>query len=134
MSRPDGVTMISVWSWIGSLIALLGIGGLAIAMINVWMEAPTDEAIIATVALGMAVLVVIIYGIASLVVGFGLWKLKPWSRGAARVMAILQLIVVPFGTIVGIMMLVYFAKNKNAKIAFGDTIEPDPVDTMPQAT
>jgi hypothetical protein len=48
-------------------------------------------------------------------------KLKPWSRAAAIVLAILHMIAVPIGTIAGIVIVMYFNRNKEAKQAFGLT-------------
>jgi hypothetical protein len=53
------------------------------------------------------------------IVGWGLWRLKSWSRGASIVLAAISIIFIPFGTIAGIMILVYLNKNHEAKAAFG---------------
>lgn len=44
-------------------------------------------------------------GAASLAIGWGLWQLKPWGRMGAMVAGLLQIPLVPIGTLAGGMIL-----------------------------
>jgi hypothetical protein len=47
------------------------------------------------------------FGIARLVVGFGLLRMQSWARWAAVVLAILGLGGFPTGTAIGVLILIY---------------------------
>lgn len=49
---------------------------------------------------------IILFSIPGLVAGFGLLKRKSWSRGMGIAMAILNLLTIPHGTIIGIYSLI----------------------------
>jgi hypothetical protein len=55
--------------------------------------------------------------ILNLVVGYGLWILKPWARIGAIALAIVSLIFMPIGTIAGGLILWYLLKPEVA-VAF----------------
>jgi hypothetical protein len=108
-----------MWFFISTACCVLGLGGLAIAFLGVWSGGDVGGIVFGTMSLMLAVVAVALTGIAYGVVGWGLWQLKPWARSTAMVLAALQLIVVPFGTVAGIWILVYLSRNKEAKQAFG---------------
>lgn len=54
----------------------------------------------------IALLIGILYAIA----GLGLWKLKPWARIIAIILAIISLLNFPVGTAIGIIVLWYLFK------------------------
>jgi hypothetical protein len=119
MKRPEGVTMIAVWFFLLTLCCVLGLGGLAIGLISVWTESDAHGILYGTIGMLLAVFAVAAAGFAFAITGWGLWQLKSWSPGVAKVLAILQLIVIPFGTIAGILTLVYLSRNGEARSAFG---------------
>lgn len=45
--------------------------------------------------------VVLLVSLPGIVVGIGLYRFRPWARVAGLVLALLSLIIVPYGTIVG---------------------------------
>jgi hypothetical protein len=54
----------------------------------------------------------VIWSLPSLIVGFGLYRFRPWARIAGIVVSIVALIGVPFGTMLGIYGLwVLFSKD-----------------------
>jgi type II secretory pathway pseudopilin PulG len=101
--RPGVVTFLAVidilvgllYLGIGTLVAVLGAAG--------QIE-------------GSIALFVVIGGIAAafgafyLATGLGLWILKPFGRGGQLVVAILWLLSVPFGTIIGAMTIYYLTR------------------------
>jgi hypothetical protein len=85
----------------------------------VWTGAShLEDILFGTLGMGIGVMAIFFYGIAYGVVGWGLWGLKEWARSAAIVLAVLQLLLVPLGTILGIIILFYLGRNAEAKAAF----------------
>lgn len=127
-----GVLYIAL-SALGVLLALflaVTIGGSA-AIVGATAE-PNDAAIalpiigIAGIALVVFLLVLSIPG---LVTGFGLLGFKPWARILGIVLSVLNLIHIPFGTIVGIYGL-WVLLNKDTERLFSKTL-PAPGPTTP---
>ncbi|WP_193211530.1 hypothetical protein [Luteolibacter marinus] len=65
-----------------------------------------------------AVIILIVLGllVAQVFVGWGLRRLKPWSRIAATVFSVIGLIQFPVGTLIGIYCLVIFYSKKGAMV------------------
>lgn len=119
MHRPEGVTIIAMWSFLCASVCVLGLGGLSIGLLGLWMGGDPEDMMLGTLGLLLGALAVSATAIAFTVTGWGLWKLKSWARGAAIVLAVLQLFLIPIGTIAGITTLVYLRRNPEAKKAFG---------------
>jgi hypothetical protein len=130
MRRPEGVTIIAMWYFLSGSVCVLGLGGLAIGLLGLWSGNNFKGIIFGTMGMLLAVLAVSALAIAYGLTGWALWKVKPWARGASIVLAILQLIVLPVGTIAGIAILVYLSRNPEAKAAFGLPVAKPP---MPSA-
>ena len=62
--------------------------------------------------------VLIVYGVLDLFVGWGLWKHKNWARITAIVLGVLGLISFPIGTIFGILVIYFFGFNEDVKGLF----------------
>ena len=62
---------------------------------------------------GMALITCLaVVGVPSVIIGVGLIRLRPWARIAGMVISILSLMMIPFGTIVGVYGLwVLFSKD-----------------------
>jgi len=119
MRRPEGVTIIAMWYFLSASVCVLGLGGLAIGLLGLWSNNDFRGIIFGTMGMLLAVMAVSMLAVAFGVTAWGLWRLKPWARGASIVLAILQLIVLPIGTIAGIAILTYLQRNPEAKAAFG---------------
>jgi hypothetical protein len=110
---------------LGSLQIALGVMGLFGALILVFVFGGVTSAMGASgdpdaqIALpivgitGMALVTcVAAMSIPSVVIGVGLIRLRPWARVAGMVISILSLMMIPFGTIVGVYGLwVLFSKD-----------------------
>jgi hypothetical protein len=58
------------------------------------------------------VMFVVVMSVPAIVIGYGLYRLRPWSRIAGIVLSIISLISFPFGTLLGIYGLwVLFSKD-----------------------
>ena len=119
MRRPEGVTIIAMWYFLSASVCVLGLGGLAIGLLGLWSNHGFHDVVFGTMGMLLAVAAVSMLVVAFALTAWGLWKMKPWARGASIVLAILQIIVIPIGTIAGIAILVYLQRNPEAKAAFG---------------
>ena len=107
--RADYVTLIAIYQFVSG--ALWLIGALAIVVLAALpVVLAVDEPLGLGVTLAVLCFGMIVsgaFGIARLVVGFGLLKLSPWARWAAVVLAILGLGGFPTGTAIGVLILIY---------------------------
>jgi hypothetical protein len=104
MKRPGIITILAVLQLIGATLWLLGaLGTVAAGLIG--PDRGQREAGTVLVALLIAAL-----GVAQLLCGIGLLKLKPHGRTLQLVFAWIGLIGFPIGTIISILMLVYLYK------------------------
>lgn len=69
---------------------------------------------IAGVAGGLAAL-----GAANLVIGWGLWQLKPWGRLWAMIVGVLQIPLVPLGTLAGGASLYVLLQDQTRDLFLG---------------
>ncbi|HET9235212.1 MAG TPA: hypothetical protein VFP10_13840 [Candidatus Eisenbacteria bacterium] len=131
MRRPEGVTIVAMWFFLSASVCVLGLGALAIGLLGIWSQHSFQDIIFGTMGMMLAVVAVSALAVAYGVTSWALWRLKPWARSASIVLAILQLIVIPIGTIAGISILVYLQRNQEAKAAFG--VPPKEPRTSPPA-
>ena len=62
---------------------------------------------------GMAIVgFIAVWSLPGIIVGFGLYRLRPWARVAGIILSVLALIAIPFGTLLGVYGLwVLFSKE-----------------------
>lgn len=65
----------------------------------------------------------VVLSLPSIIVGIGLVRLRPWARIAAIVISIFSLMMIPFGTIVGVYGL-WVLFSKDTERLFGATGAP----------
>jgi hypothetical protein len=141
--RPTGVTIIAILNIIGGIIALFaGISiALASAFIPTIMSDPEFQAnmqgqmipaqMIGGAAIGIGVLMIIL-GIASFVVAWGLLKGKRWAWTVTIILSIINIITSAvsmlggnFGGIVSIIIsgvIIYYLYRPHVKAYFGKTV------------
>ena len=101
-ARPTLVTALAILHFVGGAFLLLG-GALGLFVSA--SEAPSERAVSIVLAS-----VFLIFGAASLAAGIGLWKMREWGRVLQIVLACIGLIGIPLGTIISILLLVYFTR------------------------
>ena len=103
---------LGVMGLFGALVLVLVFGGAATAM-SASGDPDAQIAMPIVGITGMALVTVIAaVSLPSVVIGIGLIRLRPWARIAGMVVSILSLMMVPFGTIVGVYGLwVLFSKE-----------------------
>jgi general secretion pathway protein G len=125
MARPALVTVIAVLHFVGGPLMLLG-------AVGVFTTAENADRFF---ALGFGAVFVLL-GAASLATGIGLWKMREWGRVLQIVLACIGLLGIPLGTIISILLLVYFTRP-HVKLLFSgrrlDQLAPDEVATLSAA-
>jgi len=111
MERPTGVTILAVLYIINGLIALAG-PFILVAWIGsmVGMGLEGISALTAS-ALGIGILsCFIIVALIDFLIAVGLLKGKGWARTLALIFAIISLLNVPIGTVLGIIIIYYLTR------------------------
>ena len=123
---------------LGILNIVFGVVGLSVALLMLLLfggvaglvGADGDpDAAIAVPIIGMTGLVLVSFLVAtslpSVIIGYGLYQRRPWSRLAGILISILSLIMVPFGTLLGAYGLwVLFSKDGQQLFEGNPTTSP----------
>ena len=110
---------------LGVLNIVSGVLGLCLALVLVLVfggvsalvAAEGDaDAVVAAPIIGLTGMMVVLFTVAlslpSIIIGWGLYRMRPWGRIAGIVLSIVSLISFPFGTILGVYGLwVLFSKD-----------------------
>jgi hypothetical protein len=110
---------------LGAIQVALGAMGVMLALLMIFVfggaagivgASGDPEAAIAVPIIGLTgtalVILLLMTSLPGVIVGIGLLRLRPWSRIAGIVISIIALIMIPFGTVVGIYGLwVLFSKD-----------------------
>ena len=104
--RNDILILIAVWEIITAMGALIGIIALAV------FAFPDTNDAGGYFGLSIAILSLILYFCIAMGGGIGLLMRKQWGRILSIIYGAISLIVIPFGTIIGALMLVYLFRSK----------------------
>lgn len=110
--RPDGVTLIAIYYYLIALMFLFGtlIMALPTGILGIVGITEDPGAFIGMFAVGLIAMAIMALCLLHLVVGYGLWTMRPWSRMAAMAMAVVGLFAAPIGTIAGAVIIWYLIK------------------------
>jgi hypothetical protein len=114
--RPDGLTVLSIWFYLSGAFYMLTTA-VVVFLILAFLVGPVRqdaEMLIPTAVVALIALAFMAMSILNIVVGYGLWILKPWARIGAIALAIVSLIFVPIGTTAGALTLWYLLKPEIA--------------------
>ena len=132
MARPTGVTVIAILSFIGGILAILA--GAATTLLGGLIGAATDSTVGGVFGGLFAVIgiVILVVGIAYIVAGYGLWRLRPWAWLVALVLSIVSLVFTILGIVGGgglgasqivslavAGVIIYYLNTPEIKQAFG---------------
>ncbi len=114
--RDDGISLIAIYFFLVAGLFLLGtlvlmIPTLILAVVGL-MEA--SGAFIGMAAVGLMALASMALCLLHLVIGYGLWMVRPWARIGAIALGIVGLLFMPIGTIAGAFILWYLLKPEIA--------------------
>lgn len=110
--RSDGVALLAVYHALMAGLFLLGTVGVSIAAVITGVVGVAEEpdALIATAILSVIGILLMLFTILFLAVGYGLWKQRQWARIATLALAVLSLFAFPIGTFIGALTIWYLIK------------------------
>jgi hypothetical protein len=113
MKRPDGVTVIAVWYFVEAFFLLIGVCSLiAIPVSGIFADiGDSTGEFWAYFGVTCGVIWLLISGIALVLAGWGLLRMKQWARWLAFVLAIFGLFAFPIGTVIGAVIIWYLFKQ-----------------------
>ena len=115
MKRPDLLILVAIWEFLAAFGALIGISAIAIFAfpnttwmwgMNVWHMGGVG----AVFGLSIAMLVLLAFMGISIAGGIGLLAGKEWGRLLSIAQAGISLLWIPFGTVIGILIIIYLTK------------------------
>lgn len=110
MKRPDEILLIAVWNFFSVLMALIGLVAIAIFAYPVINELSGISRTGGLFGLVVAMFMLACYIVLAILGGIGILTGKEWGRIICLIQASLSLFAVPFGTIIGIFIIVYLGK------------------------
>lgn len=110
MRRPDLLILIAVWEFVTAFGAFIGIISIVVFAFPHVSSSPGFGSVGGIFGLSIAVLVLLFYLSIAIAGGIGLLGGKEWGRVLSLVHAAISLLWIPFGTIIGILIIVYLIK------------------------
>ena len=119
MKRPAPIVLIAVWEFISALVILIGIVFASFVVLgtpfwvvvgSMWWETLGFGALVFLCL--SAVLVTLTYFVIALMGGIALLQGKEWGRILAIAHAALSLLLIPVGTVIGTLVLVYLTSQE----------------------
>jgi hypothetical protein len=108
--RPDELILIAVWEFITAAGALIGMSALFIFVFPEVRHLYGVDNVAAVFGLSIAVIFLFFTVSLAVVAGIGLLTGKEWGRVMSVVYATFSLLRIPFGTIIGILVIIYLVK------------------------
>ena len=106
MRKSDVLVLIAVWEFLTAAGAVIGITAIAV------FAFPEAGDAGAYFGLSIAVVVLLAFAVLAVAAGVGLLSRKEWGRILSIVHAALSLFNIPFGTVIGALVLVYLFRSK----------------------
>ncbi len=112
MKKPDAIILIALWQFFSAFMAVVGIAAVAL------VAYPTVKGLHlygiahlgAMFGLAVGMLMLVFYIILAIIGAVGLLSGREWGRILTIVLAALSLFAIPFGTIIGILVIMYLVK------------------------
>lgn len=118
-TRSDGTTLIAIYHFISGFLSLLGMCGMVSMPLIVGLTAGASgepgggEATAITAIMGLAAAgLLLIISAANWIVGWGLWRQREWARVTAIGLAVLRLLNVPLGTVIGGLIIWHLLREE----------------------
>ncbi|MFH1640056.1 MAG: hypothetical protein ABIB93_07115 [Chloroflexota bacterium] len=114
MKRPDLLLLVAIWEFITAFFCLIGM--LAVIFFipafsyRVGLGRITN--IGAIFVIGTVCMILLLYTVIALTAGIGLLMKKEWGRVLAIVHAAVSLFLFPFGTVLGVLTLIYVTRTE----------------------
>lgn len=118
-TRSDGTTLIAIYHFISGFVSLLGVCGMISMPLIVGLAAGSSgdpdagSATAITAVMGLlAGGLFFVVSAANWIVGWGLWRQREWARVTAIGLAILRLINIPLGTVIGGLIIWHLLREE----------------------
>jgi len=109
MQRNDLVVLIAVWELVTAVGAFIGVVSIAVFPFPEAIDQGNTGALF---GLSIATAVLLAFIGLSVAAAVGLLSRKEWGRITAIVHAVVSLIRIPFGTVIGILVLIYLTRPR----------------------
>jgi hypothetical protein len=111
MKKPDLLILVAIWEFIAAFFAFVGVAAIAtFAFPDVSMMWGRSM-VGGYFGLSLAILVLLSYIGIAIAGGIGLLIGKEWGRILSIVQAVLSMLAIPIGTIIGILALLYLVST-----------------------
>jgi hypothetical protein len=114
MKRPEAVSLIAIYHFVMSIPFFIGTCALLFAVVPILLTVESQEVFWPLFGIGIGLFFCLLFALAFLLVGIGLW---PWARWGAIVLAVLSLPAFPIWTVIGALIIWYLLQDE-AKQAF----------------
>lgn len=140
MKKPELLLLIAIWEFIVGFIDLVGIAAIGIIAFPAVMyeyrygfglDRPGYTA--AIFGLSVGIIVLLIYLTVAIAGGIGLLMGKEWGRIISIVQAALSLFSIPFGTVIGILTIIYLTRTSVKEYFTKQVVIIPPVVSPPAA-
>jgi len=118
MKRPEAVSLTAIYHFAMSAMFFIGVLALLIAMLPILINVEAPDVFWPLFGIGRGLFFCLLFVLAFLLVGIGLWRLWPWARWGAIVLAVFSLPAFPIWTAIGALIIWYLLQDE-AKQAFG---------------
>lgn len=124
MQVPQGVKISAYIMYVYALLTLCGVFALAGVWLTGSLGAVAEEMDLAgvgaiSVVFGGLSCFILLIAVLQAVAGYGLLNLKNWGRILSIILAVLNILNFPLGTILGGVILYYLLADEESKRAFG---------------
>jgi hypothetical protein len=117
--RSDGTTVIALYHFFDGFLNLLVMCGILSIPLIVAVSVPVSGEPDAGIPIAVTGIIGLLGGglflllaVANFVVGWGLWQRREWARISAIGLAVLRLLNIPIGTIIGGLIIWYLLRSE----------------------
>jgi hypothetical protein len=107
MKKPDLLILVAIWNFLSAFWALVGMAAIAIFAYPAVSNLHGVENVAAVFVLTVGILILFIALVIAVAGGIGILVGKEWGRILSLVHAAFSLLAIPFGTIIGILVIIY---------------------------
>jgi len=116
MKRPDLLLLVTIWQFLNAFLCLIGIAAIAIfafpGALGHYGAVNVGSDIGAIFGLSIAILFLLCCIGLSIAGGIGLLLGKAWGRIISIINAVLSLLSIPIGTVIGVLVLIYLTRSE----------------------
>ncbi|MFC1929885.1 hypothetical protein ACFLW6_03375 [Chloroflexota bacterium] len=116
MKRPDLLLLVAIWQFLNAFLCLIGIAAIAIfafpGALGHYGAVNVGSDIGALFGLSTAILFLLCCIGLSIAGGIGLLLGKAWGRIISIINAVLSLLSIPIGTVIGVLVLIYLTRSE----------------------